>query len=303
MVDLSVEIAGIKLKNPTILAAGILGTTGESLKRVARAGAGAVTTKSIGLVPREGHPNPTVHETYKGLLNCMGLPNPGAENFLEELKVAKEGGVPVIASIFGFNTKEFVEVAKIISRGNPDMIELNISCPNVEKGMIFGKDPKLAVEVTRNVKKVVDVPVIVKLTPNTDKLIEVAKAVEKAGADAISAVNTFGPGMVIDIETATPVLSNVTGGLSGPAIKPLALKHVYELSDEVKIPIIGMGGIVTGEDAIEFLMAGASAVGIGTGIMYEGLEVFKKVCDGLRDFMLRKNYNSLSEIIGLAKGR
>lgn len=298
-VSLETKIAGITLRNPTILAAGILGSTGKSLKKVAQAGAGAVTTKSISLEPRKGHKNPTVLQLEDGIINAVGLSNPGVDNFLEEIEVAKQGNVPVIANVVGSKIEDYVKVVEKL--GNlPDMIELNISCPNVQTGMAFGKDPKSASELTKKVKEVSQVPVIVKLTPNADKLIEVAKEVENAGADCISAVNTLGPGMVIDVETATPVLSNKVGGISGNLIKPIALRCVYKIASSVKLPIIGIGGISSGNDAAAMLMVGASAVGIGSAIEQYGLEVFKKVCKELEEFMIRKKYKSTKTLKGLA---
>ena len=300
---LETRVAGIKLKNPTVLASGVLGTTGPSLRRIAEEGAGAVTTKSLGTVPREGHKNPTVVELGEGsILNAMGLPNPGVGNYFEELSEAKKGGVPVIASVFGGTADEFAEVAAKIEEAGPDMIELNVSCPNVGKGTLFGKDPVSAAEVTKKVKAAVKVPVTVKLTPNADRVVEVAKAVEEAGADAITAINSVGPGMAIDIETNLPILSNRVGGLSGAAIRPIAVKHVFDIYENVKIPIIGLGGISNGQDAIEMLMAGASAVGIGTAVYYQGIDVFKKVSKEIEEFMTRKSFKSIKELVGLAHG-
>lgn len=299
--SLETTLAGVKLRNPTILAAGVLGTTGKSLKRVAKEGAGAVTTKSLGIRPKEGHSNPTIMEMEGGLINAMGLPNPGVDNFLDELVIAKEGGAPVIASIFGGTVEEFAEVAKKIWAGKPDMVEVNISCPNVKEGMSFGSSPELAAEATDAVKKAVKCPVIVKLTPNTDKLLLVAKAVEDSGADVISAINSIGPGMVIDAETGKPFLSNQVGGLSGPMIKPVALRCVYDISSHVEIPVIGIGGIETGLDAAEMLMAGASAVGVGTAVYSRGIEVFSKICEELEYFMAAKSYKSTKDLVGLTR--
>lgn len=301
---LETEIAGIKLKNPTVLASGVLGTTGHSLIRIANEGAGAVTTKSLGLKSKGGHKNPTIVELGGGsMLNAMGLPNPGVEDYIDELVEAKKCGVPIIASVFGETADDFADAAKRIEAAKPDMVELNISCPNVgTKGTLFGKDPDAATEVTKKVKAAVNIPVIVKLTPNADKIIEVAKAVEKAGADAITAINTVGPGMVIDIETATPVLSNKIGGLSGAAIRTLAIKHVFDISENVKIPIIGLGGISNGQDAIEMIMAGASAVGIGTAVYYQGIDVFKQISKEIEEFMLRKSFKSIEELVGVSHG-
>lgn len=295
--NLETKIAGIKLKNPTILAAGVLGNTAESLNRVASSGAGAVTTKSITLNPKKGHSNPTVLELEKGFVNAMGLPNPGADKFVQELEKVK--GVPVIVSVVGSSIEEYVKVAEKLSK-YADMLELNVSCPNVKTGMIFGSEPGSCSELVRKIKKVSKIPVSVKLTPNTTNLIEVAKAVEKAGADCITAINTVGPGMVIDIETGKTILSNKYGGISGEMVKPIAVRCVYEIAQNTKLPIIGTGGISTGKDAAEMLMAGASAVGIGTAVKNSGIKVFRKICSELEQFMLRKKYKSIKELVGLA---
>lgn len=301
MASLSTEIAGVKLENPTVLAAGILGNTGEVLKRVALSGAGAVTTKSIGLKPRKGNKNPTIVDLGDVFFNAMGLPNPGAEAFVEEIKIAKEGGKPVISSIFGKDANEFAEVAKILEEAEPDLFELNISCPNVAAGTSFGCDPKAAATVVKKVKEVTNIPVSVKLTPNTHLLVQVAKEVKNAGADAITAINTVGPGMVIDVETKAPLLANKFGGMSGRLIKPIAVKSVYEIHKAVKVPIIGVGGVYSGQDAAEMIIAGASAVGIGTAIKDLDLDVFKIVCNELDELIERKKLKSIEELVGKVK--
>ncbi|MFH1450388.1 MAG: dihydroorotate dehydrogenase [archaeon] len=300
MVSLATEIAGVRLENPTILAAGVLGNTGEILKRVALSGAGAVTTKSIGLKPKEGHPNPVCVDFGDFFVNAMGLPNPGAEAFVEEIRIAKEGGKPIFASIFGKDAGEFAEVAKILKRAGPDLFELNISCPNVS-GVPFGCDPLAAANIVKKVKEATDIPLSVKLTPNTHLLVQVAKSCEDAGADCITAINSVGPGMVIDVDSGFPVLSNKFGGLSGRAIKPIAVKCVYQVHNSVKIPIIGTGGIYSGSDAAEHLLAGASAVGIGTAVKDEYLDVFKNVCRELEELLEKKNVKSVKEIMGRVK--
>ncbi|MFH1425043.1 MAG: dihydroorotate dehydrogenase [archaeon] len=303
---LDTELAGIKLKNPTILASGILGNTGEILKRVAtEGGAGAVTTKSIGEDARTGHGNATIVDMGKIMLNAMGLPNPGATAFVDEIKIAKEAKVPVIASIFGSSVEGYAAVAKKVLAAKPDMIEINMSCPHAKgHGASFGSDEETAGQVVKAVKKVSGkTPVFAKLTPNVVSISAIAKAVENAGADGITAINTLGPGVVIDVETASPVLSNVAGGLSGEAIKPIAVRCVYEIYKTVKIPIIGTGGVYTGLDAAEMLMAGASAVGIGTAVKDREIDVFSKICKELSDFMERKNYKSVKDLVGLAHRR
>ena len=298
--QLVTEIAGLKLANPTMLAAGILGLTGSSLKSVVEAGAGAVVTKSVGLKPREGYPNPTVVQVNCGLLNAVGLPNPGVQNFGEEIREAKETGVPVIVSIFGFSSEEFAEVAKVAVNAGADALELNVSCPHVEKtGAEIGHDPRLVEEIVRKVKNAVDKPVFVKLTPNVANIAEMAKAAVKAGADAITAINTV-RAMAIEIETTRPLLANKIGGLSGPAIKPVAVRCVYEVYREVDVPVIGCGGITTWQDAVEFMLAGASAVQIGTAIAFKGLGVFKSVTRGIDAYVKKKGLGSVKEIVGLS---
>lgn len=301
--DISTKFCGVKLENPTILASGILGVTGSSLCFVAGNGAGAVTTKSIGIEERKGHPAPILLEWEKGMINAVGLSSPGIEPSLEELGYAvKNCKSPVIASIFAPTTKQFGKVAKLVSKIRPSMVEVNISCPNVEAefGKPFGADPKTSADVTKIVKKNTKIPVIVKLSPNVPNIKIIAKAVEKAGADAICAINTVGPGMLIDIKTGKPLLANKVGGLSGPAIRPLAVRCVYDIYEAVKIPIIGTGGVTYGKDAVEIIMAGASAVGIGSAVYYRGIDVFKKVADEIEDFMLKQGYNSLKEFRGIA---
>jgi len=297
---LAVEIAGLKLANPTMLAAGILGMSGLSLKSVIDAGAGAVVTKSLGLKPREGYPNPTVVQVDCGLLNAMGLPNPSIRYFAEEISEAKETGVPIIVSLYGFSSEEFVNVAKDAVEAGADALELNVSCPHVEKtGAEIGQSPELVAEVVKSVKNNVDKPVFVKLTPNIASIAEVAKAAAEAGADAITAINTV-RAMAINVETGRPILSNKIGGLSGPAIKPIAVRCVYEIYREVKVPVIGCGGITTWRDAVEFMLAGASTVQIGTAVAFKGLNVFRSVTRGIDNYLKEKGFRSVKEIVGLA---
>lgn len=301
--DITTRICGVKLCNPTVLASGIMGVTGPSLCFAAGNGAGAVTTKSIGMEERKGHPAPIILEWEKGLINAVGLSSPGIESSLEELKYAVGScRSPVIASIFAPSTKQFGEVARQVSKIRPALIEVNISCPNVEAefGKPFAADPSSAAAVARIVKRSSKIPVIVKLSPNVPNIKIIAQAVEKAGADAICAINTVGPGMVIDIKSGKPVLSNKCGGLSGPAIKPVAVRCVYDIYESVKIPIIGTGGVTYGRDAIELIMAGAAAVGIGSGVYYRGIDVFKKVSNEIEDFMFKEGYSSLKDFRGIA---
>lgn len=299
MANLEVILCGIKLRNPTILASGILSHTGILLKKIAEGGAGAVTTKSITIEPKQGHKPPTIVTLEDfGMINAMGLPNPGADKFTQEIAIAKESGIPVIVSIAGKDAEEFVKVAEII--GNlGDAVELNLSCPNVEKGILFSQDEKLASEIVKKIKKIVKVPVGAKLSPAVGSIEKIATACESAGADFINAINTM-PALAIDSETGKPILTNKFGGLSGPALKPIALGCVYKIYKAVKIPIIGTGGISNGIDAAEFLMAGASAVGVGTAVWKKGPEVFAKITKELNDFMDKKKFGSVSELIGIA---
>jgi dihydroorotate dehydrogenase (NAD+) catalytic subunit len=297
---LDVEFAGLKLNNPTVLASGILGTTGAALLRVARNGAGAVVAKSCGIVPREGHPNPTVIEIEQGILNAVGLSNPGAEEFAKEIKIALQGGVPVIASVYGFRVEDYAAAARILADAGVAAIELNLSCPNVEKvGALFGADAELALEVVREVKRAVSLPVFAKLTANVGDIVEIAKACEEGGADGVTAINTL-KAMAIDIRAKTPLLGNKVGGLSGPCIKPIALRCVYEIAQEVDIPVMGCGGVTTGKDAVEYLMAGAQAVQIGTGVLTRGLSVFRKVALEIQEFLEERGYSCVDDIVGLA---
>ncbi len=299
---LEVELAGLKLANPTMLASGILGTSGAALKRVAvSGGAGAIVTKSIGATPREGHPNPTVVEIDGGLISAIGLANPGYEEFRDEIAVAKEGGVPVVGSVYGFNFQEYAMVAEAMQGYGVDAIELNISYPNVGKaGAFFGYREELAHEVVSEVRKRVSIPLFAKLTANAGDVVAVAKACEDAGADAITATGAL-RAMAIDVTTAKPVLGNRVGGLSGACLKPVALRCVYEIAEEVSIPVIGCGGITTGRDAVEFFLAGARAVQIGTAVLYRGITVFRKVSREIAEYLEEQGYGHVSEIVGLAQ--
>ena len=305
-VDLSTSICGVRLRNPTILASGILGLSAEVLGRVAASGAGAVVTKSCSLKPRVGHPNPVVIDYGAGMINAVGLANPGVEAIVEEIRAARELlaplGVPIIASIFANSIYDFGTTARYISEAEPDLIEANISCPNVEEefGQIFSSTPYVAGQVTRRVKASTTIPIIVKLSPNVSNIGEVAKAVVAAGADAISAINTVGPGMLVDVETARPVLTNRVGGLSGPAVRPLAVRCVYDICCAVEVPVIGIGGIATGRDAAEMITVGACAVAMGSAIHSRGIGVFATVTRELAEIMARLGYDRLSRLQGRA---
>ncbi len=301
MTDISTRLTKVKLKNPTILAAGILGSTAASLKRIADSGAGAVTTKSIGPVRSKGNENPVIVEVPNGLINAIGLPSPNPEEAIEELRILlRRVKIPVIASIYGRTIQEFGEVSELVSSVKPAIIEVNISCPNIRDEKPFGIDPESSGRITEIVKDSTNIPVAVKLSPNVADIRAIARAVEDSGADIISAVNSLGPGMVIDIETANPILSNIFGGVSGNVIKPISVRCVYEIYEEVEIPIIGIGGISSGKDAVEMLMAGASAVGIGTAIRSYGIGVFEKISNEIKTFMKSHNYSKLNDIIGIA---
>lgn len=297
---LETEICKIKIKNPTMLAAGIMGSTAASLNWAARSGAGAVVTKSFSMEANPGYPNPTTVEVTGGFINAIGLSNPGADAFKDELNKL-DGTVPAIASIYGANPEEFLNVAKQIEQ-MVDLIELNVSCPHASGGCgsSIGQDPNATAEIVKTVKRGVDIPIIVKLTPNVTDLVEIAEASQKAGCDALTLINSVGPGMRIDIETAQPILHNKFGGLSGPAIKPIALRCVWDVFGAVNVPIIGVGGIRDYKDVVEFLFAGASCVQIGTAVYYEGMDIFKNICHGLEKYMASKDCSNVAEIVGKA---
>ncbi len=297
---LSTSFAGLKLANPTMLASGILGYSAESLNRVAKGGAGAVVTKSVGNEPRFGYPNPTVVQAEGGLINAMGLPNPGIDVFTEELKYAKTIlRVPLIVSVFGYSADEYATVAKKAVDAGADAVELNVSCPHVKQtGAEIGQSPKFLSDVVEKVKAAINKSVIVKLSPNVADITILAQAAVEAGADALTAVNTL-KAMAIDTETMQPILSNVKGGLSGPAIKPVALRCVYDIAEQFNVPIIGCGGVADWRDAVEFLLAGACAVQIGTAVAAD-TEVFQSIAKGVEVYLRRKHYGSVKEIVGLA---
>ena len=300
MTIVEIELCGIKMKNPTMLAVGILGSTAASLNWAVRSGAGAVVTKSFGMNPNKGYANPTTVEVTGGVINAIGLSNPGVNNFKVELEKLNKS-VPAIASLYGANPEEFSEIAARVE-GLVDALELNVSCPHAMGGCgsAIGQDPNLTSEIVRSVKKMVKIPVFVKLTPNVTDIVEIARHAEKAGADALTMINSLGPGMRIDIETGNPILKNRFGGLSGPAVKPVAIRCVFDVFESVEVPIIGVGGIRDYKDVIEFLYAGASCVQIGTSIMYEGMEIFEKIVFGLERFMNEMDYETVEEMVGIA---
>jgi dihydroorotate dehydrogenase (NAD+) catalytic subunit len=303
---LGVQLCGVSLPNPLILASGILGTEAELMARVARAGAGMVTAKSCSLEPRAGHPNPTVLAWEHGLINAVGLANPGVEAEVMELQRAKALqplGSALAASVFADTVDNYARVAARVVEAEPDLVEINISCPNVhdEFGTPFAADVGAAAEVTAAVHEAVGgrAPVLVKLSPNVIDIAAIARAVETAGADGITAVNTLS-GMIIDVHARRPILANRAGGLSGPAIRPLAVRCVYDIYRAVGIPIVGVGGVSSGRDVVEMIMAGATAVGIGSAVYGEGPEVFGRVRDELVALMDELGYGCVDEMRGAA---
>jgi len=277
-----------------------MGYSAESMDRVAKSGAGAVITKSVGIKPRVGYANPTIVQTESGLINAMGLPNPGIEKYVNEIKHAKTVlQVPLIVSVFGYSADEYAIVAKKAAEAGADAIELNVSCPHVKQtGAEIGQNPNILSDVVKKVKAETTVPLIVKLSPNVADIVVFAKAAVEAGADVLTAVNTL-KALAIDAETMIPILNNIKGGLSGAAIKPVSLRCVYDIADVVDVPIIGCGGISNWRDAVEFLLAGASAVQIGTAVA-DDIKVFQSVNKGLETYLRKKRYENVKEIVGLA---
>ena len=300
MVDITTNIADIKIENPTILASGVMDEDAGSIKRIIDNGAGAIVTKSIGSISRVGYTNPTLIELDHGILNAMGLPNPGIDDFGKEIKLLTLSKIPIIGSIFAGTIDEFINLAKKMQNYGVSALELNLSCPNAKHyGLELGCDSNLVRKITSSVKKSVKIPVFVKLSPNVTNIVEIAKSAQEGNADAIVAINTV-KAMKIDIDIGKPVLSNKIGGYSGEAIKPIGVRCVYELSANIDIPIIGVGGIKTGEDVIEYLMAGASAVQIGSGIYYRGTEIFGKLNKEIIDWMELHSYSKLKDLIGVS---
>jgi dihydroorotate dehydrogenase (NAD+) catalytic subunit len=297
--DLRVAFCGLRFKNPVFTASGTFSAR-ESGRFYDFAQLGAVTTKGVSAQPWPGNPTPRVAESPCGMLNAIGLENPGADRFIaEELPFLRacigDAGTRVIANVAGHSTDEYCAAAEKLDGADIDLLELNISCPNIRAGGIaFGTDPRAAAELTRAVRRLVKKPLIVKLTPNVTDITEIAKAVEDAGADALSLINTL-IGMRIDVNRRAPILANVTGGLSGPAVKPVALAMVYGTARAVRIPVIGMGGIASGEDAAEFLMAGASAVAVGTAALIDPAAP-RKILEGLAAFMKERGYAEVSAL-------
>lgn len=286
-----------------MLASGVLGLSASMLVRVFDEGAGAVVAKSVGLKPRAGYPNPTIVEVDCGFVNAMGLPNPGAEKFAEEVRMAKGAGVKLIASVFGFTAEEYVRTSVTMEEAGADAVELNLSCPHVGgTGAEIGFQPDLVTEVVKQVKDATNVPIFAKIGVSYPRIRELGSVIEKSGADGITAINTI-RAAVIDVSTRKPILANVFGGLSGPAIRPLTTRCVYELYEGVSIPIIGVGGIVEWKDAVEFILAGATAVQIGTGIAKRGLSIFREITEGIERYLIENDFESIEDLRGLAHER
>lgn len=301
-IDMKVSIGKLKLKNPVMTASGTFGYGNEYAEFVDLNKLGAIVVKGLSLKPRQGNPPPRIVETPAGMLNAIGLQNIGITSFIKkELPVLKQYKTPVIVNFFGDSIEEYVAAAEKLSTVDGiSALEMNISCPNKQAGWsIFGTDPKVTHNVVSKVRKVAKIPLIVKLSPNVTSISHMAQVAEGAGADAISVINTL-TGMAIDIRTRRPKLANRIGGLSGPAIRPVAVRMVWECFRAVKIPIIGMGGIVTPEDAIEFILAGASAVAIGTGNFIDP-RMTVEIINGIRAYMKSESVNSISELKGAVK--
>jgi len=303
----SATLCGVRLPNPTVLTSGVLGLSHEIMARVARAGAGGVTFKSCSLKPRPGYPNPTILDWGPGLINAVGLSNPGVEVMVEEIRAAKKNlaplGVPVIASIFAETIYDFGTVARFISEAEPDLIEVNISCPNIDDRyrQMFAADPYVVAQVTRRVKQNTEIPILVKLSPNVTDVAKIARTAVDAGADGITAINSLGPGLILDVETCRPVLAHGTGGVSGPAMRPIAVRCVRDICRAVDVPVVAVGGVTSGRDVVEMILVGATAVGIGSAVHYRGMEVFREVCRELEDYMARHGYTDLEAFRGRAQ--
>lgn len=299
--DTSVTIAGVTLKNPVMTASGTFGSGAEYSEFVDLNKLGAVVTKGVANVPWPGNPTPRIAETHSGMLNAIGLQNPGIDLFCKrDIPYLKQFDTKIIVNVCGRSTEDYLEVVERLENEPVDMLEINISCPNVKEGGIaFGQDPKALYDITKAVKAKAKQPIIMKLSPNVTDITEMAKAAVDAGSDALSLINTL-TGMKIDIERRDFVLANKTGGMSGPAIKPVAVRMVYQVANAVDVPIIGMGGISTAEDALEFIMAGATAVSVGTANFINPATTLE-VVDGIKTYMERHQIDDINELIGCVK--
>ena len=296
--NMKVNIAGVEWKNPVTVASGTSGSGAEYADFVDIGRLGAVTTKGVANVPWPGNPTPRVAETYGGMMNAIGLQNPGIELFCErDIPFLKQFDTKIIVNVCGKSAEDYCEVVERLADEDVDMLEINISCPNVKEGGIaFGQNPKSAEDITRAVKKYAKQPVIMKLSPNVTDIAEMAKAVEAGGADAVSLINTL-TGMKIDIHRRTFALANQTGGVSGPAIHPIAVRMVYQTAQAVNLPIIGMGGIACAEDAIEMMLAGASAVSVGTA-NFHNPAVTMEIVEGIEEYLRQNHMNDVRELVG-----
>lgn len=299
--DMRVKIAGVEWNNPVTVASGTFGSGEEYSEFVDLNRLGAVTTKGVANVPWPGNPTPRVAEIHSGMMNAIGLQNPGIDVFCErDIPFLRQFDTKIIVNVCGRSAEDYCEVVERLANEDVDMLEINISCPNVKEGGIaFGQNPKAAEEITKAVKKYAKQPVIMKLSPNATSIAEMAKAVEAGGADAISLINTL-TGMKIDINRKTFALANKTGGVSGPAVHPIAVRMVYEAANAVNVPIIGMGGIESAEDAIEMLLVGASAVSVGTANFYNPT-VTMDIVDGIEAYMKQNHFASVQDMVGIVK--
>lgn len=299
--DMKVNIAGVEWKNPVTVASGTFGSGAEFSEFVDLNQLGAVTTKGVANVPWPGNPTPRVAEVYGGMMNAIGLQNPGIDLFCErDIPFLRQYDTKIIVNVCGKSTEDYCEVVEKLADEEVDMLEINISCPNVKEGGIaFGQNPKAAEDITKAVKKYAKQPVIMKLSPNVTDIAEMAKAVEAGGADAVSLINTL-TGMKIDIHRKTFAIANKTGGVSGPIVHPIAVRMVYQVANAVKVPIIGMGGISCAEDAIEMILAGASAVSVGTA-NFHNPAVTMEIVAGIEDYMKKNGFESVEEMVGIVK--
>ena len=301
MADTRVTIAGVEWKNPVTTASGTFGSGAEFCEFVDLNKLGAVTTKGVANVPWEGNPTPRVAEVYGGMMNAVGLQNPGIDVFCErDIPFLRQYDTNIIVNVCGRSEEDYCEVVERLASEDVDMLEINISCPNVKEGGIaFGQNPKAAEAITKAVKKYAKQPVIMKLSPNVTDIKEMAKAVEAGGADAVSLINTL-TGMKIDINRKQFVLANKTGGVSGPIVKPVAVRMVYQVANAVKIPVIGMGGISTWEDAVEFILAGASAVSVGTANFFNP-KATEEIAEGIAAYMDKNGFQTVADMTGIVK--
>lgn len=301
MINTKVNLAGVELKNPVMTASGTFGSGEEYSEFVDLNRLGAVVTKGVANVPWPGNPTPRIAEVYGGMLNAIGLQNPGIEVFAKrDIPFLKKYDTKIIVNVCGKTTEDYIEVVERLADEPVDMLEINISCPNVKEGGIaFGQDPKAVEAITREVKKYARQPVIMKLSPNVTDITVMAKAAEAGGADVLSLINTL-TGMKIDINRRAFAIANKTGGMSGPAVKPVAVRMVYQVANAVSVPIIGMGGIATAEDALEFIMAGATAVSVGTANFYNPYATVQ-IAEGIERFMEQQGVADIKELIGCVK--